>query len=91
MMKRVYTCLHLHLATHVAQTIPELLPHHAGAQTWIVELVNQAGCVVSAEYRVLDSFHQRQVLDALSSPVSPDAGAGYAPDFFGIGFEEPVE
>jgi hypothetical protein len=49
-------------------------PHTVGAFL-------QRGCRYQRPY-------QGQALNALSSPFGTDFGAGYAPDFLGVGFEK---
>ena len=80
--------LHPHLGAVVLQDRGHLLPHLAGAEAGIFELLDQARGVVRPGEGVPDRLEQRQVLDPLRRPVRPDLGAGHAPDLFGIGFEE---
>ena len=83
--------MHPHLAPLVLDLLGHHLPHLAGAETRVLEFLDQGRGVVRARERVPDRLEQRQVLDPLRRPVRPNLGAGHAPDLLRVGLEEMAE
>ena len=67
------------------------LPHHAGAELGVLELLDERrdlGLVALGQDGVDDRLAQIEVLDALGRPVGRDLGDRHAPDLLGVGLEE---
>ena len=70
------------------------LPHHAGAELRVVEVLDQRGDLPTRPQadRLSERHTERQILDALSGPVGGDLIGRHAPDLLGVGLEErPVQ
>src|SRR5262249_22564419 len=81
------------IASAVADDIGHTFPHQTRPLPRIVEAINKGlddrrVVVLVFQERGLDSFKQRQPLDALSGPFRGDLRTGYTPDLLGIALEE---
>jgi len=84
--------LHEDLAATLVDAVGHLLPHLAGAEAGIIELLDERLdlLVLVAEERGLRGGHERQVLDPLRRPFGAQLGAGHAPHLLGVGLEEQL-
>jgi hypothetical protein len=75
-------------AAHLADLAGCGFPEHAGAEARVVEGFDEGFHLAGISEGVEDSGDEAKAVDALRGPVGADFGAGDAPDFFGVGFEE---
>src|SRR5689334_4030760 len=91
--------VHMDGAAHVANPVAGDLPHLAGAQSGVLELLDQrlddlaltlAGTEPAGE-RGEDGVREGKPLDPLGGPVGGDLAGGHAPDLLGVRLEERPE
>jgi hypothetical protein len=82
-----------HLAAVGDDLVGHRLPHLAGAEAGVVELVDERLDLVAlvAHEGGLGGRPERQALDPLRGPLGADLGGRDAPDLLGVGLEEEVE
>ena len=84
----------VHLAAEASDLFRRRLPHLAGAETWILEPVDEGldGLRALLELRgVQDRLGQAEPLDPLRGPFGANLGARDAPHLFRVRLEEDLE
>ena len=92
-LERYDLVVHQDLATECTDFLGAFLPHLSGAQTRILELVDErldAAAAFGQGHRGDDRFGEGKPLDALRRPLSPNLGTRNPPHLLRVGLEEDL-